>query len=38
MVTMRPNGDLDNMEPFLDHIKFNAPVDVELGPTAAICP
>src|SRR5882757_1397714 len=32
MVTMRPNGDLDNMEPFLDHIKFNAPVDVELGP------
>ena len=32
MVTMRPNGDLDNMEPFLEHTKFNAPVDVELGP------
>jgi cytochrome c551/c552 len=31
-VTMLPNGDLDNMEPFLDHIKFNAPVDMELGP------
>jgi glucose/arabinose dehydrogenase/cytochrome c551/c552 len=32
MVTMRSNGDLDNMEPFLQHTKFNAPVDVELGP------
>jgi len=31
-VTMRPNGDLDNMEPFLDNIRFNAPVDMELGP------
>ncbi|HVU55730.1 MAG TPA: PQQ-dependent sugar dehydrogenase [Puia sp.] len=31
-VTMRSNGDLDNMEPFLDHLKFNAPVDMELGP------
>jgi len=32
MVTMRPNGDLDNMEPFMQHTQFNAPVDVELGP------
>jgi len=32
MVTMRQNGDLDNMEPFLQDTKFNAPVDVELGP------
>ncbi len=32
MVTMRPDGDLDNMEPFLEHTRFNAPVDVELGP------
>jgi len=32
MVTMRQNGDLDNMEPFLEHTKFNAPIDVELGP------
>jgi glucose/arabinose dehydrogenase/cytochrome c551/c552 len=32
VVTMRANGDLDNMEPFVEHTKFNAPVDVELGP------
>jgi cytochrome c len=32
MVTLRPNGDLDNMEPFIEHIKFNAPIDVEMGP------
>jgi glucose/arabinose dehydrogenase/cytochrome c551/c552 len=32
VVTMRSNGDLDNMEPFMDHTKFNAPVDMELGP------
>jgi len=32
VVTMLPNGDLDNMEPFMDNTKFNAPVDMELGP------
>ena len=31
-VTMMPNGDFDKMEPFLDNIRFNAPVDVEMGP------
>ena len=31
-VTMLPNGDYDSMEPFMDSTKFNAPVDMEMGP------
>ncbi|MHA4811686.1 ThuA domain-containing protein [Flavitalea flava] len=31
-VTMLPNGDFDKMEPFLENTRFNAPVDVEMGP------
>lgn len=31
-VTLLPNGDFAKMEPFLEHTKFNAPVDVEMGP------
>lgn len=31
-VTMKPNGDFYRMEPFAQHIKFAAPVDMELGP------
>ena len=32
VVTMKPNGDFYRMEPFLQHIKFAAPVDMEMGP------
>jgi len=32
VVTMRPNGDFDNMEPFMLHTKFNNPSDMEVGP------
>lgn len=32
VVTMQPNGDFDNMEPFMSSTKFNAPIDMELGP------
>lgn len=35
-VTMLPNGDYDSMEPFVDNLKFNAPVDMELGPDGKI--
>ncbi|HEV3252558.1 MAG TPA: ThuA domain-containing protein, partial [Puia sp.] len=31
-VTMLPNGDYDKMEPFMEHAKFAAPIDMELGP------
>jgi cytochrome c len=31
-VTMLPNGDFDKMEPFLDHIRFNSMIDMEVGP------
>lgn len=31
-VTLQPNGDFYKMEPFLEHMKFAAPVDMELGP------
>jgi cytochrome c len=31
-VSMLPNGDFDKMEPFMEHAKFNAPIDMELGP------
>jgi glucose/arabinose dehydrogenase/cytochrome c551/c552 len=31
-VTMLPNGDFDNMEPFMPSTKFTALIDMELGP------
>jgi cytochrome c len=31
-VTMRPNGDFDKMEPFMGGTKFNALIDMEVGP------
>jgi len=31
-VTMLPNGDFDKMEPFMDHTKMFAPIDMEMGP------
>ncbi|KIC96270.1 ThuA domain-containing protein [Flavihumibacter solisilvae] len=35
-VTMKENGDFDKMEPFVPHLKFNAPVDMEMGPDGRI--
>ncbi|SKB89323.1 ThuA domain-containing protein [Daejeonella lutea] len=31
-VTMHPNGDYDNMEPFMGSSPFIAPIDMEVGP------
>jgi len=31
-VTLQPNGDFDKMEPFMDHTKLNALIDMEVGP------
>lgn len=31
-VSLLPNGNFDKMEPFMEHTKFNAPIDVEMGP------
>lgn len=31
-VTMLPNGDFDKMEPFMENIKFNSMIDMEVGP------
>jgi glucose/arabinose dehydrogenase/cytochrome c551/c552/type 1 glutamine amidotransferase len=31
-VTMRPNGDFDKMEPFMEHTKLNNCIDMEVGP------
>ncbi|MEO5998540.1 MAG: PKD domain-containing protein, partial [Chitinophagaceae bacterium] len=31
-VTMLPNGDFDKMEPFMEHTRWAAPEDIELGP------
>lgn len=31
-VTLTPEGDYDNMEPFMGGTKFNAPIDMEVGP------
>ena len=36
VVTMLPNGDFDNMEPFMLHTKFANPSDVEVGPDGRI--
>jgi cytochrome c len=35
-VSMLPNGDFDKMEPFLQHSRFNAPIDMETGPDGRI--
>ncbi|MFL5773552.1 MAG: PQQ-dependent sugar dehydrogenase, partial [Flavisolibacter sp.] len=35
-VTMQPNGDFDKMETFMEHTKFNNPVDMETGPDGRI--
>jgi glucose/arabinose dehydrogenase len=32
VVTLQPNGDFYKMEPFMEHSKLAAPVDMELGP------
>lgn len=32
VVTMQPNGDFDNMEPFMLHTRFANPSDMEVGP------
>ncbi|MGZ5135099.1 MAG: c-type cytochrome [Flavitalea sp.] len=31
-VTLKPNGDLDKMEPFMPNTKFNSVIDMEVGP------
>lgn len=31
-IAMTPDGDYDGMEPFMDSTKFNAPIDMEVGP------
>lgn len=36
VVTMRENGDLDKIEPFMAHTKFSAPIDMETGPDGRI--
>ncbi|MDP4286122.1 MAG: ThuA domain-containing protein [Bacteroidota bacterium] len=36
VVTMKPNGDFDNMEPFMLHTKFANPSDMEVGPDGRI--
>lgn len=35
-VTMQPNGDFDKMEPFMAGTKFNALIDMEVGPDGKI--
>lgn len=32
VVTMQQNGDFDKMEPFMKNTKYNAPIDMEVGP------
>ena len=36
VVTMLPNGDFDKMEPFMQHTKLNAVIDMETGPDGRI--
>ena len=31
-VTLQPNGDFEQMEPFMEHIKLNNCIDMEVGP------
>ncbi len=35
-VTLQPNGDFDKMEPFMESIKTNYAIDVEVGPDGRI--
>lgn len=35
-VTMKPNGDFDKMESFIQNTKLNSPIDMELGPDGRI--
>lgn len=35
-VTLKPNGDLDHMESFMEHTKFNGMIDMEAGPDGRI--
>lgn len=35
-VTMKPNGDYDHMEGFMEHTKFNGMIDMEMGPDGRI--
>jgi cytochrome c551/c552 len=36
VVTMLPNGDFDKMDPFMENQKFNAIIDMEVGPDGKI--
>jgi cytochrome c551/c552 len=36
VLTLLPNGDLDNMEPFMAGTKFNSAIDMETGPDGRI--
>ena len=36
VVTMLPNGDFDKMDPFMEGQKFNAVIDMEVGPDGRI--
>lgn len=36
VVTLQPNGDFDKMEPFMEHTKLHAAIDMELGPDGKI--
>lgn len=36
VVTMLPNGDFDKMDPFMEHTKFSAVIDMEVGPDGKI--
>ncbi len=36
VVTMLPNGDFDKMDPFMEHTKFSAIIDMEVGPDGKI--
>ena len=36
IVTMLPNGDFDKMDPFMEHTKFSAVIDMEAGPDGKI--
>lgn len=32
VVSLKENGDYSSMEPFMEHTKWNSPIDVEMGP------
>ncbi|EDM35542.1 transcriptional regulator, Crp/Fnr family protein [Pedobacter sp. BAL39] len=36
VLTLNPDGSLQKMEPFMDGTKFNAPIDMEMGPDGRI--